>query len=155
MSRVNPTRPKTRKKTKRKAPAARKVYPVRVYSPIVRPTRVAEPSESYTFSLEKAPVPKGRPRMTRYGKTYTPERTLQAESDVREAYQGPFFEGCIKLEVTVTPTQVLVTVSHSDTEDKSKLRGDLDNYVKLISDALNGVAFEDDKQVHEIHARKQ
>jgi Holliday junction resolvase RusA-like endonuclease len=30
---------------------------------------------------------------------------------------------------------------------KSELRGDIDNYAKSVLDALNGVAFKDDKQV--------
>jgi len=34
------------------------------------------------------------------------------------------------------------------------LRGDLDNYVKLTLDALNGVAWEDDRQVVRISAVK-
>lgn len=144
-----------KKTTRRKPVAKKKVYPVRVYEPIVRPERTAEQGEVYTFALEKRPVPKDRPRMTRYGKVYTPERTLQAESDIRAAYDGPFFEGLVKMEITVTPTHMLVTITHSDLPERSKLRGDLDNYVKTISDALNGVAFGDDKQVHEITARKK
>jgi len=35
------------------------------------------------------------------------------------------------------------------------LRGDLDNYVKLLMDGLNGVAWLDDKQVTIITAVKQ
>jgi len=32
--------------------------------------------------------------------------------------------------------------------------GDLDNHVKSVMDALTGIAFEDDRQITEIHARK-
>jgi len=31
-------------------------------------------------------------------------------------------------------------------------RGDLDNSIKVVLDAIKGIAFEDDKQVSEIHA---
>lgn len=34
---------------------------------------------------------------------------------------------------------------------RNKNHGDLDNYIKLVSDALNGVAYKDDKQVKELH----
>lgn len=33
-------------------------------------------------------------------------------------------------------------------------QGDLDNYQKTILDALNGVAWDDDRQVQDIHARR-
>lgn len=36
----------------------------------------------------------------------------------------------------------------------SRLWGDLDNHVKAVLDALNGVAFVDDSQVVEVHATK-
>lgn len=35
-----------------------------------------------------------------------------------------------------------------------KGQGDLDNKCKVIQDGLNGIAYEDDKQIVELHARK-
>lgn len=34
-------------------------------------------------------------------------------------------------------------------------RGDLDNFQKVLLDSLKGIAFEDDSQVVEIHARRE
>lgn len=141
-----------RKKPARKA-APRKVYEPKVYTPVVRPTRVAAEGEEYSFTVIGRPVPKGRPRMTRRGRVFTPEKTLQAESDIRGLYDGPFFEGNISVQVAINTDAVVVTISNSVGET-SKLRGDLDNYVKTVLDALNGVAWEDDRQVHVIHAEK-
>lgn len=36
----------------------------------------------------------------------------------------------------------------------SKRFGDIDNLTKLVADSLNGIAFEDDSQVAELHASK-
>lgn len=35
---------------------------------------------------------------------------------------------------------------------RPRKKGDLDNYMKLLLDSLNSIAFEDDKQIVEIHA---
>ncbi len=45
-------------------------------------------------------------------------------------------------------------VSVSLTVYRNQASGDLDNRIKVTLDALRGVAFEDDKQVVEIHARR-
>jgi Holliday junction resolvase RusA-like endonuclease len=36
----------------------------------------------------------------------------------------------------------------------SRLRGDVDNYLKTVMDGLNGIAWEDDKQVYAVEAEK-
>lgn len=151
-----PKAAKPKKKTKKKQRAApRKIYEEKVYTPVVPASVVAKPGEVYTFSLEQRPIAKERPRMTRYGKAYTPERTLQRESDIRGAYDGPFFEGNISISILFDTKHTLVTIRHDDNTEPSRLRGDLDNYVKAVLDALNGVAFEDDRQVHHIESRKK
>ena len=38
---------------------------------------------------------------------------------------------------------------------RARRAGDLDNSLKVLLDALNGIAFEDDSQVVEIHARRE
>lgn len=92
--------------------------------------------------------------MTRYGRVFTPKTTLEAEAVIAQLWDGPCYEGLVQLECAFTPTGTVVTVSPVDVQE-SKLRGDLDNYVKLLMDGLNGVAWLDDKQVTIIGAVKQ
>jgi Holliday junction resolvase RusA-like endonuclease len=106
--------------------------------------------------IETKPIPKGRPRMTRRGRVFTPITTLHAEGIIAEAWTGPKYEGLVKLDCNFTDKGIYVSVTPLDSEEQaSKLRGDLDNYVKLLMDGLNGVAWLDDKQVHIINASKQ
>jgi crossover junction endodeoxyribonuclease RusA len=100
------------------------------------------------------PTPKGRPRMTRYGRVFTPKTTLEAEAFIAQKYDGPQYEGTVQVECVFTPEGTSVTLTPL-TSEQSKLRGDLDNYVKLLMDGLNGVAWADDKQVTVIKAEKQ
>lgn len=39
-----------------------------------------------------------------------------------------------------------------DYEPIKGLRGDLDNYIKMVADGLNGVAWVDDRQIKSIYA---
>lgn len=95
-----------------------------------------------TFSLDGDPVPKGRPRMTRQGRAYTPKRTHQYEVAVGNAW------------ISLSPRPVAFT-SRVAVTVKVRERvypADLDNYVKIVLDALNGLAWADDQQVSIIHA---
>ena len=105
--------------------------------------------------VDSKPVPKGRPRMTRYGRVFTPATTLHAEAIIAEAWDGPKYEGLVELECVFTTAGTEVTVKPIIDTEESKLRGDLDNYVKLLMDGLNGVAWLDDKQVTIIRAEKR
>lgn len=108
----------------------------------------------HAFTVVGKPKPKERPRVVSGGRTYTPKTTLEVQAQIAELYNGPMFEGPVQLEVIFAPEFTNVVISDMPADHRSKLGGDLDNYLKLLGDALQGVAFKNDKQVHRIVARK-
>ncbi len=103
------------------------------------------------------PLAKERPRATRTGHVYTPKRTADYEKAVAKAYTGPMFDASHTIEVSLVFTLKGTTITVTATKNpdhKSSLKGDVDNYVKSILDGLNGVAWEDDKQIIELTVKK-
>ena len=84
---------------------------------------------------------------------FTPQRTLDAEAAIAAAWDGPKFDGPLKLHVTFRKDEMVVTVEKYP-DGASPLRGDVDNYLKTVMDGLNGIAWEDDKQVFAVVAEK-
>ena len=87
---------------------------------------------------------------------FTPASTLKEEDHVAEAWRsqvGETLTGPVEIAVVYTPDATVLHVTTSPHNART-LRGDLDNYVKLTLDALNGVAWVDDGQVVRIHAVK-
>lgn len=95
-----------------------------------------------SFKIPGRPTPKGRPRFTRAGRAYTPKTTRDAEKQVVDLFE---FE-CPLWEPTLEDVRLTVDVLF-----KGKRNADLDNIAKLCSDALNGAAYADDRQVRELH----
>lgn len=93
-----------------------------------------------TFTVPGPPIAKARPRVTRSGNTYTPGTTEAYAQKVqlcaRTAGVRP-----LSCEFTVGISFYMPTVR----------RVDVDNLAKGILDALNGVAWEDDSQVFQLH----
>jgi len=108
--------------------------------------------------FETKPFPKERPRATKQGRVFTPTKTIKYERELKELFRKQFpehepFTEPVNIEVDVAVDKICVEITKVDHKPKG-MRGDLDNYVKAIMDALNGEAFEDDRQVVEITARK-
>jgi Holliday junction resolvase RusA-like endonuclease len=111
----------------------------------------------HSFTVNRRPKAKGRPRSTKTGHVYTPATTREYETAVKDAYKssgGPKFLGPVNVNISVYKDHVDVTIKDID-DNGCKLRGDLDNYIKSILDGLNKVAYLDDKQVHELQAEKR
>lgn len=101
----------------------------------------------YTFTHDGHPKAKERPRVgNNTRKLYTPSSTLMAERELRRSYDGPFFKGAIRSHIVFHPEYTEITLADWD-GPLSALRGDGDNYEKLVFDALKSVAFKDDRQV--------
>lgn len=115
------------------------------------------------FLVEGKAVGKGRPRFTCQGHAYTPQKTREFETRVSIAckhaawHSGPL-NGQIR---AVIDASFAPPISWSKKKRNEAIEGkiapgrpDIDNVVKAVLDACNGIAFEDDAQVVEIHARK-
>ncbi len=107
-----------------------------------------------TCTLEMARLPtKERPRFDRRtGIAYTPKRTRDAEKAVRDAWidqvgrrwQG--YEGEVRMLLVVErPLPKSAPKRRIGEPDMST--PDLDNVLKAVGDALNGLAYKDDRQM--------
>lgn len=115
-----------------------------------------------TVEVPGAPVGKERARTyrdRRTGKTrtVTPQRTRDYEALVAAAWRAAGGEhhgkAPVRLELDVSAERVRVTVTAAEAPSVKRPRPDLDNIVKSVADALNGVAYDDDRQLVEIVVR--
>lgn len=117
------------------------------------------------FVVLGKPVAKARPRMTRQGFAYTPQKTVNYESLIKYTFQSEFpshkpFLGLIEANITCIFD---IPKSYSKKKTKELLethnnynhKPDLDNIAKIILDSLNGIAYKDDSQVTILHINKE
>jgi crossover junction endodeoxyribonuclease RusA len=95
-----------------------------------------------TVVIPGRPKPKGRPKFTRQGRAYTPKTTRDAETRIIDLFEL----ACPLWEPTVEDVRLTINVYF-----QYGRVADLDNVAKLVSDALNGYAYEDDMQVRQLH----
>lgn len=96
--------------------------------------------------LYVSPTGKGRPRFGK-GRTFTDPKTVAAEAEIRWLLQKenpPKFEGPVGIIV-----RFYLKRPKSAPKDRELpcTRPDVDNYLKLVLDAANGILFDDDAQV--------
>lgn len=114
--------------------------------------------KKFNIEIMTKPIPKGRPRGTKTGHFYTPKRTLDFEKEIKNAFLikygncEPINVACcvdiqFYFEIPKSRKDLIQFQNHTQTPD-------LDNLEKAIYDALNGLAYTDDKLISEKWARK-
>jgi Holliday junction resolvase RusA-like endonuclease len=108
------------------------------------------------LTIPGEPCAKQRPRTTKQGHTYTPQKTVNYETLVRELYILQNFRQQLEGELVMT-VRAYFTIPKSASKKKAAdmvggrirptKRPDWDNVGKIISDALNGLAYHDDSQI--------
>lgn len=123
----------------------------------------------YKFVVPIEPKPQSRPKFKRMGKnvmTYELKDMTDYKNSVANTCKKQFNGETLcdaKLNVSmtfyITPPKYVSKVKKNATRIENEVirvnkKPDLDNYVKAILDALNGVVYKDDGMVTELHAKK-
>lgn len=107
---------------------------------------------------------KGRPRFDpRSGRAYTPDDTRRYENEIQAAWmlaKGEKMEGPIEIDIfAYQKLPKRATKADREAAEKNILRPlrtpDVDNIAKVVMDALNGYAYDDDAQVVRLFVSKR
>jgi len=117
-----------------------------------------------TVRIEGVPIPLMRPRFCHRGKfmsVYDPQikEKEQVRWQIRDEYREPPLTTPLRIEMLFA---LPIPKQTSKVRIRNMLSGemphmckpDLDNLVKFILDCLNGILFDDDRQISEFGARK-
>ena len=123
-------------------------------------------TKSISFNIPGEPQGKGRPRFSTRGgfvKTYTPEKTASYENFVKVCYLNEFHDFKITGEIDAKIIAYF-PIPKNFSKKKRQLasygeirpakKPDCDNIAKIILDSLNGIAYEDDKQIIDLKVSK-
>ncbi|MCC5911424.1 MAG: RusA family crossover junction endodeoxyribonuclease [Clostridiaceae bacterium] len=119
----------------------------------------------YNFTIYGEPMGKGRHRTTSTGHQYTPQKTVNYENLVKHSFiesvkgKNKLLEGPLYLEIDA---YFKIPKSTSQKKKESMKQGilrptkkpDIDNIQKIVGDALNNLAYHDDKQIVDARQRK-
>lgn len=117
------------------------------------------------FEILGKPFGKERHRFTRYGSTYTPSKTASCEQAVALTYKLKYGrtnfppDAALGIDIKAytpipkrTPKYKLPDLISGKV--RPMVKPDWDNIGKLICDALNGVAYDDDRKICEARVQK-
>ena len=111
----------------------------------------------YKFTIYEKAIGKERPRYSaKTHRMYTPKRTSTFEEKVKFAFLSKYN---IETELSDRPFSAVINVYYKPAESLSKKKQedllyreytkkpDCDNIAKAVLDALNGIAYKDDRQI--------
>lgn len=117
--------------------------------------------------INEIPKPQPRPRITvrgKYAHAYEPKSITEYKRLVANKYRSEYKQqlpltGALSVDVRFyRPIQKSISKIERQRrllgESLPTVKPDIDNYIKAILDALNGIAFHDDKQIVVLYARK-
>jgi Holliday junction resolvase RusA-like endonuclease len=108
------------------------------------------------LTIPGKPLGKQRPRVTQTGVTYTPEKTVNYETLVKQLYIQKYCQQQLEGPIKATITAYMYIPKSASKKRKAGMltneirpckTPDWDNIGKIITDALNGLAYKDDKQI--------
>jgi len=117
----------------------------------------------FELTVEGVPVAKARPRLSGC-RVYTPRKTVLHEQHIKDCWDSKYGN----IIPTGKPLEVVIKFYMPMPRSVSKklreplltgvmhtVKPDIDNLIKMVLDALNKVAYEDDKQIVDIYAYKR
>ena len=123
--------------------------------------------DEIAFTVFGEPCAKSRPRVTKSGHAYMPEKTVAYENLVKLTYMNEVGRPLPYGEQAQVHVEILACMSIPKSTPKKKRelmllgfirptkKPDLDNIIKAVCDALNGLAFRDDSCVTSLKAIKK
>lgn len=113
-----------------------------------------------SFKIDGAVVAKQRPRLSKNGCVYTPNKTKVFEQICKLSYGNRYYFEKENIAIRIL-FKFEVPKSYSKKKRQEALEGkirpskaDIDNYIKSVLDGLNKVAYEDDRAICSIYAEK-
>lgn len=109
-----------------------------------------------TLIFNTEPTAKGRPRIGKFGSAYTPAKTRKAEKEIAEAAKMQMMKQ--RKDPLIGPVAVGIEFIMQRPKKPSQpfpSRSDLDNYAKLVCDALNEIVWDDDSQIVDLYLTKR
>jgi len=116
-----------------------------------------------SLTIPGNPVGKQRARVCRTGHTFTPAKTVNYEALVKQTFAIKY-PNFVPMSGPVRMMLSIYIMPSKETQRKIRtsvgriypiVKPDIDNVFKICTDALNGMAYVDDKQIVSVYAEKK
>jgi len=115
-----------------------------------------------SLTIPGPPVGKQRARVCRSGHAFTPAKTVNYEALVKQTFAAKYpdfvpMPGPVRmiLSIYLMPSKKTQRKLKEGIRVYPTIKPDISNVLKSIEDALNGLAYVDDKQIISVYAEKK